>query len=868
MNKATSPKVRILLSLLLVFQTTATAFAGISFVPGQGVALTGADGVALTGADGLVLTGADGVVLTGAEGIRLTGADGVRLTGADGVRLTGADGVLFTGADANTYTQPYGVVLTGDYTVGIKSIDPELAMIMNRLPDTSAINVFVTYHRMPTDSDLNALRVLGILGGTRFRNLPMVMINATRRQIAAISTRSSVRSIYSNKTLEFLTHDTRVTTGQSSVMADPTLTRHNGGMPISGQGVTVAVLDTGIDATHPDLAYGSKVVQNARVLDLQGSTPLFFMYPLVLDGLQDTDLVMGHGTFVAGIVAGTGAASGSYYGGMAPGAKVMGVSCGDASLFYVLSGMDYILSNRVARNIRVVNCSFGVSGLFDANDPVNIASRIMHDAGISVVFSAGNRGNQPNSLNPYSVADWVIGVGAATKSGSLSSFSSRGQAAYGIFHPTLVAPGEAVVSARALGINVVGTAGLAGLDPSGLNDAQAIPPAHLLRYTLSSGTSFAAPHVAGTIALMLQANPQLTPDQIKIILQDTATPMLGYSRYEVGAGSLNTYMAVREAAFNTQFGQFRSLLNNSTVTLSREAIWQYSGDVAAGSSYSTHIEVPQDAIFATVEVAWVRRSGIANSLNVSFQKPGEFYQSNPATMLLAGDHIFRTGVTVNEPMVGDWTITINNTSNVVTGGTQNFACSVEVIRATYNGLPYDAQLPGYQQQAVKRALRSGLIEMGSGEFRTSQATRLEIARALALGGGARVPLYLPYTPSFVDLPTDGSAVFVESLARSQCGNVLGATGANFSPQAAADRVFVAVALVRMLGLEQEAQSSGLAPGDVADLNAIPENARGFVAVALQRHLMYLDESASFRPSDPITRGELACTAIALQQATR
>ncbi len=467
MNKVTSPKVRVLLSLLLIFHTTATAFAGISFIPGQGVVLTGADGVVLTGADGVVLTGADGVVLTGADGVVLTGADGVVLTGADGVVLTGADGVVLTGADANTFTRPYGVVLTGADAVGIKSLDPELAMIMNNLPDTSAINVFVIYHRMPTNSDLNALRAVGIWGGTRFRNLPMVMVNATRRQIAAISTQPSVRSIYSNKTLEFLTHDTRVATGQSSMMADGTLTRHNGGLPVSGQGVTVAVLDTGIDATHPDLAYGSKVVQNTTVLDLQGSASLFFMYPTNIEGLPNTDLLMGHGTFVAGIVAGTGAASGGYYGGMAPGAKVLGVSCGNASLFYVLSGIDYILSNRVARNIRVVNCSFGVSGLFDANDPVNIASRIMHDEGISVVFSAGNRGNQPNSLNPYSVADWVIGVGAATKSGSLASFSSRGQPAYGIFHPTLVAPGEAVVSARALGINVVGTAGLAGLDPSG-----------------------------------------------------------------------------------------------------------------------------------------------------------------------------------------------------------------------------------------------------------------------------------------------------------------------------------------------------------------------------------------------------------------
>jgi serine protease AprX len=867
MNIVRSPRVRLLISFLLVLQITATTFAGISFVPGQGVVLTGADGVVLTGADGVVLTGADGVVLTGADGVVLTGADGVVLTGADGVVLTGADGVVLTGADANTFTRPYGVVLTGADSVGIKSLDPELALIMNRLPDTSAINVVVVYHRMPTDDDFNALRAVGIQGATRFRNLPMVLVNATRRQIAAISTRDSISSIYSNKTLEFLTHDTRITTGQSQMMSDSTLTRHNGGQPVSGQGVTVAVLDTGIDALHPDLSYGNKVVQNAKVLDLQGGL-LGFLYPLVIEGLPNSDLLMGHGTFVAGVVAGTGAASGGYYGGMAPGAKVLGVSCGEASLFHVLSGMDYILSNRAAHNIRVVNCSFGVSGIFDAYDPVNIASKIMHDAGISVVFSAGNRGNQPNSLNPYSVADWVIGVGASTKAGSLSSFSSRGQGGYGIFHPTLIAPGEAVISTRAAGLNVTGIAGLAGLDASGLNDAQVIAPSNLLRYTVSSGTSFAAPHVAGSIALMLQANPQLTPDEIKFILQDTATPMLGYSRYEVGAGHLNTYAAVREAAFNTSFGQFRALLNNSSVSLAKEPITEFSGVIAPGSSYSTHIEIPQDTVFATVQVGWVRRSGIANSLNVSLQRHGQFYQSNPATVLLAGDKMFRTGVEVNEPSVGDWTITVNNTSNNLAGGTQSFICSVEIVRANYNGLANIAQLPERQQVAVKRALRSGLLDFGAGEFATSPASRMEVARALTLGGGTRVPVYLPYSPSFADLPGDGSAVFVESLARSQNGEVLGATGTHFNPQAQADRVAVAVALVRLLGLEQEARSSTLAVGEIADRDAIPENLRGFVAVTLRRHLMSLDETGSFRPFNPIMRGELAQTGVALQQATR
>src|ERR1051325_6885764 len=193
MRRFNSPKLKVLFSLLLILQLSTSAFAGVSFIPGQGVVLTGADGVVLTGADGVVLTGADGVVLTGADGVVLTGADAFTSTGAEGVVLTGAD------------------------AAGIQGFDPELALKINNLPDSSAVNVFMIFHGMPTDADLDALRAAGINGGTRFRNLPMVMVNATRRQIEAVSSLPSIRSIYSNKTFDFFSQDTRDITGQRSV---------------------------------------------------------------------------------------------------------------------------------------------------------------------------------------------------------------------------------------------------------------------------------------------------------------------------------------------------------------------------------------------------------------------------------------------------------------------------------------------------------------------------------------------------------------------------------------------------------------------------------------------------------------------------
>src|SRR5438132_6882354 len=129
MRRLTSPGFASALSLLLLISFEISVFAGINFVPGQGVVLTGADGVVLTGADGVVLTGADGVVLTGADGVVLTGADALTYTGVDGVVLTGAD------------------------STGIQSLDPQLALTLNYLPDSSAVNVFFVFHQMPTADD-------------------------------------------------------------------------------------------------------------------------------------------------------------------------------------------------------------------------------------------------------------------------------------------------------------------------------------------------------------------------------------------------------------------------------------------------------------------------------------------------------------------------------------------------------------------------------------------------------------------------------------------------------------------------------------------------------------------------------------------
>jgi len=157
---------------------------------------------------------------------------------------------------------------------------------------------------------------------------------------------------------------------------------------------------------------------------------------------------------------------------------------------------------------------------------------MLTDAGVNVVFSAGNSGPGNGSLNPYAAAPWVIAVGATDQTGSLAPFSSRGNLGNGPGNPTLMAPGVNIVSVR----NPSGVGGITGV---GAADTQRLTPGEILNYTTASGTSFSAPQAAGAIALMLEANNSLTPAQVKEILPPTATPIPQNFHPETGTGNVN-----------------------------------------------------------------------------------------------------------------------------------------------------------------------------------------------------------------------------------------------------------------------------------------------------------------------------------------
>jgi serine protease AprX len=822
--------------------------------------LTGADGVTLTGADGITLTGADGVTFTGADeivGIRADGStfkvthpNGVTLTGADGVTLTGADGVTFTGADGVTFTGADSRIGTTGRTIGLQSIDPELAITLNQATDDSNINAVIVFHQYPTANETAQLRQIGILGGTLYRVLPMIAVSATRSQIAAASRLPQVRSIYGNRTLDLNADSYLNATQTNRVQTDRDLQIKNNGMPVSGRGVTVAVLDTGVNAAHNDLA--GKVVQNVRLSDSQ-SAPIGFINPNPVENLVNTDLVSGHGTFVAGLIAASGVSSGGKYNGVAPGANILGLSAGDLNLSFVLAGFDYLLERGANYNVRVVNCSFSANTVFDYNDPVNIATKLLTERGVSVVFSAGNSGAGNGTLNPYAVAPWVIGVGATDEKSRLAAFSSRGTFEDPLQKTSLVAPGVNVISLRSVATQT-GTLGIVS------TDSQRLTPGEMPFYTTASGTSFSAPVVAGTIALMHEANAGLLPAEVKDILQRSATPLPDYYNHEVGAGMLNAYAAVLEAAFPwRRTGLFRSILSSNAVEFSTSTIKNINGSVSPNASFEMPVAVPANAVQASVSINW---GGLTNANDLGLKVFGAdgSLRGESNRLNLPGLTGKREKVTIKRPRNENWNIAVRNTLGV--GTAQDFFGTVSATQVRYLEFKDLQGLAGSDQTAVYDSVGSYLVLSDSNKFRPFwSVTRSEFAEALVRSG--RVPQYVAAKQMFADVRDLTTRAAVESVQSNPSGKlIIDASNGLFRPSDATTRLVAAVALIKAAGLENNAASAVL-PTNVKDSLLIPASLRGYVAVALQNGFLSLDENNKFNPNSDLSRLCLSKALIAI-----
>ncbi|MFF2876374.1 S8 family serine peptidase [Gottfriedia sp. NPDC057991] len=280
----------------------------------------------------------------------------------------------------------------------------------------------------------------------------------------------------------------------------------------TGKGATIAVLDTGIDSNHPDLA--DRIIEKK---DFTGTST----------EVKDD---VGHGTHVAGIIAGTGAASDGKYRGVAPDTNLLiGKVCTPSGCeeSAIVGGMEWAASKHPA----AINMSLGGSPT-DGTSPISqVVNKLTKETGTLFVISAGNSGAPFTVANPGD-ADAALTVASSTKADALSSFSSRGPRV-GDFavKPDIIAPGSAIIAPRA-----AGTSAGSPIDSN---------------YTSLNGTSMAAPHVAGAVAILSQEHPDWTASQFKSVLMSSAKPLTGLSVYEQGAGRLDLAHATKTTIYST-----------------------------------------------------------------------------------------------------------------------------------------------------------------------------------------------------------------------------------------------------------------------------------------------------------------------------
>ncbi len=277
--------------------------------------------------------------------------------------------------------------------------------------------------------------------------------------------------------------------------------------PLSGQGIDIAIIDSGV--TPVQGLDGNKVI-NGPDLSSDGQDP----------ATSNIDLY-GHGTHLAGIIAGNDGgipvAGVPFFTGIAPDARLVNVKVADAdgetSIAQIVAGIEWVIANKQANgmNIRIVTLAFGYDWEGDMPDPLSSAVEEAWNQGIVVVISAGNRGNGSAGLDHPAVNPYVIAVAGSDHGDPLvasddviAPWSSSGD---GVRNPDFAAPGRSIVSLRA---------------PGSYADLT-FPESHIGdRFAVASGTSQAAAVASGTIALLLDRDESLTPDQIKALLMDTA----------------------------------------------------------------------------------------------------------------------------------------------------------------------------------------------------------------------------------------------------------------------------------------------------------------------------------------------------------
>jgi serine protease AprX len=762
--------------------------------------------------------------------------------------------------------------------------------------------VVVTFQEGLTldENKLSVLKGVGITKGVLFKELPVAGVLATKVQVEELAKNENILSIYYNKPLQYENKEATDLTGVDRLRTEDSFRTANGGLPVSGKGVGVVINDSGVDGTHKDLEFGSHLVQNVL-----GATNLHAQNELLpisyIENVPNTDTSSGHGTHVAGIVGGTGAMSSGEYEGVAPGASLIGYGSGAAvAMLDIMGGFEYALTHQAQYNIRVITNSWGDtsdSGTnFDPYNPINIATKALYDRGIVTVFSAGNSGPTDSTISGnYKKAPWVITVAAGTKQGKLAEFSSRGVKDKGgtvtvdgetwnwVDEPTITSPGQDIVSTRV----IAPVAGLGAPD-----DVENIPPAYIPYYTTMSGTSMAAPHVAGIVALLLDANPELSPLEVKQILQDTATNIPGYEDWEVGAGYVNAYAAVDTAFNQRDYGNTlnvnRTFNASSKLVENKQAFSINYNPIVTGSNQTTFtVGNGQTELVARFNAKGLLET-TGNTLNLALIGPdGTRYSSGISALFpLYMDR----AVQVINPKAGTWTLAIEGLQSVVALPETVQGEIVTKQSSGYTGLNDIAGHPA--ESAIQLAVNERLVD--SKNTRNYEPDRVlkrgELANFLVMGAGVRQSLPLNGLNTVTDVKTE-DIPFVEAvLARGAAlkdvrqktsGVMLPIAGGNFSPDGKVDRLQLAYSLVQALGLEEEAKArSGetltVKYGEeriaIQDAFSIPTGLRGYVQLALDLNILNAYFSvkqgpydltptveAKFDPTKTVTRADYAVT---------
>lgn len=390
-----------------------------------------------------------------------------------------------------------------------------LSKKMDKATDSEEIPVIVVFkEKLDFEKKNNVKKLIGnYITKHEYKNIPAIAMKLKKSQINKLSKLDIVDHIEYDEPVKASMDTANYWFGAEKARNDFYVNGDRDGNinNYTKNDVVVAVIDTGIDGNHVDLD-GGKIIGWKDFVNNQPSP-------------YDDN---GHGTHVAGIIAGEGDGNPNYT-GVAKGAALVGLkvldSQGSGSMSDVTAAIDWCVTNKDVYGIDVINLSLSTNGSSDGTDSTSLAVNNAVNNGIVVVVAAGNEGPDKYTIGSPGAAEKAITVAAMADVGengfNLTDFSSRGPTADERIKPDIAAPGYNITAPKA---NT--TSG----------------------YITYSGTSMATPFTVGIVALMLDANPNLTPTQVKDILASTAYDWGPYGKdIEYGNGRLDGYEAVKQA---------------------------------------------------------------------------------------------------------------------------------------------------------------------------------------------------------------------------------------------------------------------------------------------------------------------------------